>query len=107
MGSIVGLQSEEILQVASEYEVKVNEWAGKKKMAADILFEFRSPIQRADLASTQPSDKVMGAQSHQRMVNTLQKQITVLERKMQEVLYMRAVCVICTYMDQNYAFFSH
>ncbi len=76
-------------------------------MAADILFEFRSLIQRADLASTQPSDKVMGAQSHQRMVNTLQKQITVLERKMQEVLYMRAVCVICTYMDQNYAFFSH
>ena len=42
MGSIVGLQSEEILQVASEYEVKVNEWAGKEKMATDLLFEFRS-----------------------------------------------------------------
>jgi hypothetical protein len=58
VGSIVGMQSDEILQVASEYEVK-----------------------KADLESAQPSEKVMGAQSHLRMVAALQKQIASVEKK--------------------------
>ncbi|XP_019863070.1 PREDICTED: coiled-coil domain-containing protein 93-like [Amphimedon queenslandica] len=62
VGSIVGMQSSEILQVASEYEVK-----------------------RADLESAQPSEKVLGAQSHLRLVTGLQKQIASFEKKCSEV----------------------
>ena len=44
--------------------------------------------QRADLQSAQPSDKVMGAQYHMRMVAALQKQIAMVEKKCSEVHYV-------------------
>lgn len=62
VGSIVGLQSAEILQMAEEYAEK-----------------------SADLAAGKRPDKVMGAQAHQRRVAILRKQITTQEKKVQEV----------------------
>uniref|UniRef100_A0A1X7TSE5 Coiled-coil domain-containing protein 93 n=1 Tax=Amphimedon queenslandica TaxID=400682 RepID=A0A1X7TSE5_AMPQE len=74
VGSIVGMQSSEILQVASEYEVKLS-YNGEKKLT----------VNRADLESAQPSEKVLGAQSHLRLVTGLQKQIASFEKKCSEV----------------------
>ena len=62
VGSIVGLQSAEILQMASEYEEK-----------------------RADLAAGKKPDKASGAQAHKRMVAALEKQIAMQEKKCGEV----------------------
>ena len=62
VGSIVGLQSAEILQMASEYEEK-----------------------RADLAAGKKPDKASGAQAHKRMVAALEKQIAIQEKKCEEV----------------------
>ena len=62
VGSIVGLQSAEILQMASEYEEK-----------------------RADLAAGKKPDKASGAQAHKRMVAALEKQIAKQETKWEEV----------------------
>ena len=62
IGSIVGLQSAEILQMASEYEEK-----------------------RADLAAGKKPDKASGAQAHKRMVAALEKQIAIQEKKCEEV----------------------
>jgi hypothetical protein len=62
VGSIVGLQSAEILQMASEYEEK-----------------------RADLAAGKKPDKASGAQAHKRMVAALEKQIAIQEKKSEEV----------------------
>ena len=62
VGSIVGLQSAEIQQMASEYAEK-----------------------SADLAAGRKPDKVQGAQAHQRRVTALQKQIAGGEKKVQEV----------------------
>ena len=62
VGSIVGLQSAEILQMAEEYAEK-----------------------SADLAAGKKPDKVMGAQAHQRRVAILKKQIATQEKKVQEV----------------------
>ena len=50
-----------------------------------VFLSIASPLQRADLQSAQPSDKVMGAQSHMRMVAALQKQIAIVEKKCSEV----------------------
>jgi hypothetical protein len=62
VGSIVGMQSAEILQMAEEYAEK-----------------------SADLAAGKKPDKVMGAQAHQRRVAVLKKQITAQEKRAQEV----------------------
>lgn len=62
VGSIVGLQSAQIQQMASEYEEK-----------------------RADLEAGKKPDKVMGAQAHKRTVAALQKQIGAQQRKVEEV----------------------
>ena len=62
VGSIVGLQSAEILQMASEYEEK-----------------------RADLVAGKKPDKASGAQAHKRMVAALEKQIAMQEKKCEEV----------------------
>ena len=62
IGSIVGLQSAEILQMASEYEEK-----------------------RADLEAGKKPDKVAGAQAHARMMAALEKQIAGQEKKCQDV----------------------
>ena len=62
VGSIVGLQSAEILQMASEYEEK-----------------------RADLVAGKKPDKASGVQAHKRMVAALEKQIAVQEKKCEEV----------------------
>lgn len=61
VGSIVGLQSAEIQQMAMEYEGK-----------------------RADLEAGKKPDKAAGAQAHQRTVASLQKQIGMQEKKCQE-----------------------
>ena len=68
VGSIVGLQSAEILQMASEYEEK-----------------------RADLAAGKKPDKASGAQAHKRMVAALEKQIAIQEKKCEAVrrMFMR------------------
>lgn len=66
VGSIVGLQSAEILQMASEYEEK-----------------------RADLAAGKKPDKASGAQAHKRMVAALEKQIALQEKKCEEVMKRR------------------
>ena len=62
VGSIVGLQSAEIQQMAEEYAEK-----------------------SADLAAGKKPDKVMGAQAHQRRVAVLKKQIATQEKRVQEV----------------------
>ena len=62
VGSIVGLQSAEIQQMAEEYAEK-----------------------SADLAAGKKPDKVVGAQAHQRRVAVLGKQIATQEKKLQEV----------------------
>ena len=62
VGSIVGLQSAEIQQMAEEYAEK-----------------------SADLAAGRKPDKVVGAQAHQRRVAVLGKQITTQEKRLQEV----------------------
>lgn len=61
VGSIVGLQSAEIQQMASEYATK-----------------------HADLVAGKKGDKVMGAQAHKRMVAALQKQIAAQQKRCQE-----------------------
>ena len=66
VGSIVGLQSAEILQMASEYAEK-----------------------SADLAAGRKPDKVLGAQAHQRRVAILEKQIATQEKRVQEVIVHR------------------
>ncbi len=62
VGSIVGLQSDQIKQMASEYAEK-----------------------SADLAAGRKPDKVLGAQAHQRRMAALQKQIATQEKKIQDV----------------------
>lgn len=62
VGSIVGLQSAEILQMAEEYAEK-----------------------SADLAAGKKPDKVMGLQAHQRRVAVLRKQIAAQEKRVQDV----------------------
>ena len=62
VGSIVGLQSAEIQQMAEEYAEK-----------------------SADLAAGKKPDKVQGAQAHQRRVAILKKQIATQEKRVQEV----------------------
>lgn len=62
VGSIVGMQSAEILQMAEEYAEK-----------------------SADLAAGKKPDKVMGAQAHQRRVAVLKKQIAAQEKRLQEI----------------------
>ena len=62
VGSIVGLQSAEIQQMAEQYAEK-----------------------SADLAAGKKPDKVMGAQAHQRRVAVLKKQIATQEKRAQEV----------------------
>lgn len=62
VGSIVGLQSAEIQQMAEAYAEK-----------------------SADLAAGKKPDKVMGAQAHQRRVAILKKQIATQEKRVQEV----------------------
>ncbi|XP_022080112.1 coiled-coil domain-containing protein 93-like [Acanthaster planci] len=63
VGSIVGLQSEEIGQIASEY-------ADKK---SELQMEAEKP------------ERMSGAQQHQRMVASLNKQIANQEKKLAEV----------------------
>ncbi|XP_066301812.1 coiled-coil domain-containing protein 93-like isoform X3 [Branchiostoma lanceolatum] len=62
VGSIVGMQSAEIQQIASEY-------AGKQ----------------AELAAEDRPERLSGAQQHKRTVASLNKQITAQEKKLEEV----------------------
>ena len=62
VGSIVGLQSAEIQQMASEYAEK-----------------------SADLAAGKKPDKVLGVQAHQRRVGMMEKQIAAQEKRVKEV----------------------
>lgn len=72
VGSIVGLQSAEIQQMASEYAEK-----------------------SADLAAGKKPDKVQGAQAHQRRVAVLEKQITAQQKRVQEVRGQDRCIVVC------------
>jgi len=69
VGSIVGLQSDQIKQMASQYAEK-----------------------SADLAAGRKPDKVLGAQAHQRRMTSLQKQINTQKKKIQEVGGAGACC---------------
>lgn len=62
LGSIMGIQSAEIQQMAMEYEEK-----------------------RVGRSTGDKEDKPTGAQAHQRMVNTLQKQIAAKQKEREEV----------------------
>lgn len=88
MGHIVGLQSEEIKQIASEYAEKVRGGVPRGGDGADprlLTSRLRVARQQSELSAEERSERFGPLQQHRRAVAALEKQIQQRKEQLEEV----------------------